>query len=103
MKPSSADTESDWLNHLASLLHRQVDASPNACVTLDVATLGQQWQWPVNLVTDAVCGAARLAGLAVGVVDAGTLDIMTFDAAMAVLDDGVEVDEISISGVSNRH
>jgi len=97
VKPSAADTRPDWLNDLASRLHRQVDASPNACITLDVATLGQQWQWPVHLVSDAVCDAARLAGLAVGIVDADTLDIMTFDAAMAVLDDGVEVDEISIA------
>lgn len=103
VKPSAADAEPDWLNDLASLLQRQVDASPSACVTLDVATLGQQWQWPVHLVSDAVSDAALLAGLAVGVVDADTLDIMTLDAAQAMLDDGVEVDEINVAQASAHH
>jgi hypothetical protein len=90
------DTHSStWLDALSEFLLRRVEASARRRISLDIGTLASLWNWPPEQTEAIVCQAASEAGLAVGIVDAATLDIMTLEEALSLLEADVTSGEDS--------
>jgi len=87
-----------WLHAQASLLQRKVEGAGDGRVSIDVPALAALWNWSPADVSAAFVEAARFAGLAVGIAEDTTIDVMTPEAALSLLDAGLEVGEICHEG-----
>ncbi|WP_189044587.1 hypothetical protein [Aliidongia dinghuensis] len=78
---------SAWLESLAALLTRQVEDSEYERITIDTKRLGELWSVATQEAERLICEAARIGGLAVGIVDSTCLDVMSVEVALTILEE----------------
>lgn len=80
---------------LAAELRRKFNDAPSCILHLDARSLAQNWGVGVEQTKAAICEASRLAGLAVGIIGNGDIDIMTSGTATQLWAGGVEIGQIA--------
>jgi hypothetical protein len=85
----------EWLDAMAATLLRKINGSSGGAFSFDLAMLAAGWNMPPARCQAILCEASRLAGLAVGIIETGIVDIMTPDLAHRILAGGLEIDEIT--------
>jgi hypothetical protein len=71
--------------------------------TLHVGRLASLCALELEQTAGLICAAAHLAGLAVGIVDATTVDVMNEDVALLLLVDGAGEDDDLSPSCSGNH
>jgi hypothetical protein len=96
MSADHPEISASWVKQFAALLQTKVDQAEHHTITLNVASLAGLWVLELEETTDLICEAAHLAGLAVGIVNATTVDVISADAALLLLADAAgEEDDLA--------
>ena len=95
MKPVDTIWPEEWISALACILRQKVEASPNGIIAISMPESAALWRLHQTEATSLLEEAAGLAALAIGVVDATTIDVMTPERALVILRDDVEVGDLT--------
>lgn len=72
-----AGLPSEFAAALATELRTKLDNAPRCILRFDTRVLARRWGVKAKIVEIAICEAGRLAGLAVGIIGDGNIDVMT--------------------------